>query len=268
MLRGFIDESYDGGNPPKVFELSCIVTSDPGCVYFDLDWQALLDSKNSELRSQGRKEISRFHAADFNNYYGDFEDWTPEEQRDFSHRIVRVFKWNPVHIHGWNMPLDVLVEEFPETEPNPMGFAYITLLTHLMQQIGETSLKLYPRDVMSLYHERCDYDAALQDQFKGLVAADSTFTYRNRFASLVSEGWESCPWLQAADLIAYENFKEAMRPHTNRNRRGSLAALIDLDAVSGRSKGFTRQGVREMKSIIDGLGDDAKTTILAAARIR
>jgi len=32
--------------------------------------------------------------------------------------------------------------------------------------------------------------------------------------------------------------------------------------------GFTRHGVREMKSIIDGLGDDAKATIFAAARIR
>jgi hypothetical protein len=219
LLRGFIDESHDGGNPPKIFELSCIVTSDPGCVYFDLDWKALLHSKNGELRKQGRIEISRFHAADFNNYRGDFKDWTPDEQKDFSRRIFSVFERNPVHIHGWNMPLDLLVEEFPETKPNPVGFAYITLLTHLMQQIGETSLTLYPDQVISLYHDRCDYDAALQDQFNGLVARDSTFEYRNRFVSLVSEGWESCPWLQPADLIAYENFKEAMRAHTNRNRR-------------------------------------------------
>lgn len=268
MLRGFIDESHDGDNPPKVFTLSCIVTSDAGCLYFDIDWRALLESKNEELRKQGRGEISRFHSADFNNYRGDFKDWTPDEQKDFSRRIVRVFERNPVHIHGWSMPLQLLVQEFPETKPNPVGFAYITLLTHMMEQIGATTLSIYKKDVISLHHDRCDYDAALQEQFMGLVAEDSTFKYRNRFAYLASENWQDCLLLQPADLIAYENFKESMRSHTKRDRRGSLAAIIDLDAVSGRSKGFTQQGIREMKSIIDGFGKDAKDILFAAARIK
>ena len=89
MLRGFIDESHDGGKPPKIFELSCLITSDAGCVYFDLDWQDLVEKKNEELRKQGRKAISRFHAAPFNNYRGEFEGWTPDEQEDFSHGVLR-----------------------------------------------------------------------------------------------------------------------------------------------------------------------------------
>jgi hypothetical protein len=268
VLRGFIDESHDGDNPPKVFELSCIVTNDTGCVNFGMEWGALLESKNEELRKQARQEISRFHAADFNNYQGEFRGWTPDEQKDFSRRMVKVFERNPVHIHGWNMPLQLLVQEFPETASNPIGFAYITLLTHMMEQIGDTTLSIYKKEVISLHHDRCDYDAVLQEQFMGLVAEDSTFKYRNRFASLTSETWEDCLLLQPADLIAYENFKESMRAHTNRDRRGSLAAIVELDAVSGRSRGFTQKGIREMKSIIEGLGEDAKKTIFAAARIR
>ena len=166
------------------------------------------------------------------------------------------------------MPLQLLVQEFPETKPNPIGFAYITLLTHMMEQIGDTTLSIYKQDVISLHHDRCDYDAALQEQFAGLVAEDSTFKYRNRFTSLTPESWQDCLLLQPADLIAYENFKESMRAHTNRDRRGSLAAIVDLDAVSGRSRGFTQQGIREMKSIVDGLGEDAKAILFAAARIK
>ena len=162
----------------------------------------------------------------------------------------------------------MLVQEFPETAPNPIGFAYITLLTHMMDRIGDTTLSIYKEDVISLHHDRCDYDAVLQEQFMGLVAEDSNFKHRTRFASLTSETWQDCLLLQPADLIAYENFKESMRVHSNRDRRGSLAAIIDLDAVSGRSKGFTQQGIREMKSIIGGLGEDAKKTLFAAARIR
>jgi hypothetical protein len=58
-----------------------------------------------------------------------------------------------------------------------------------------------------------------------------------------------------------------MRPYSNRDRRESLAALIDLDAVSGRSKGFTLDGIRKMRSIVEELGTDAKKILLAAARI-
>ena len=69
MLRGFIDESHDGDNPPKVFELSCIVTSDSGCVFFDMEWRSLLEFKNEELRKQGREEISVLPQLEMENAF-------------------------------------------------------------------------------------------------------------------------------------------------------------------------------------------------------
>jgi len=266
VLNGFIDESYDHAKVPKVFSMSCTVTSVAGWCYLEIDWLKLLARKNEELKKQGRKEISRFHAAPFNNFKGEFKDWTPDEQKEFSREIVEVFNRNPVHTHGYCMPLQLLVQEFPETKPNPIGFAYITLLTRLMQQIGETTLALYPRDVISLHHDHCDYDAALQEQF-GSLLEDSSFKYRNRFTSLTAEHSQHCALLQPADFVAYENFKEAMREYSKRNRRQSLERLLSLDAVSGRLKGFTVDGIRELKSNIDRLSVKAKKILFATVGI-
>ena len=212
VFVGYIDESHDGANVPKVFCLSCLVSSTAGWLYFHWDWLKVLEWKNNELRRQGRREISRVHAADLNNFEGEFRGWTPDERLEFSIKLTDVFRRNPVHIHGWDMPLQILVEEFPEVAPNPVGFAYIVLLMELMQQIGDTTLGIegYKNELLSLHHDHCDYDAALARQF-GYIVNDETFKFRRRFTSITAEYWQHCVPLQPADLVAYENFKEGMR---------------------------------------------------------
>jgi len=90
---------------------------------FRAAWLSVLEEKNQELRSQGRKELSRFHAQDINNFAEEYKDWSPAERQAFCEKLTEVFEWYPVHIHGWDMPLQILVEEIPETKPNPIGFA-------------------------------------------------------------------------------------------------------------------------------------------------
>jgi hypothetical protein len=123
VLRGFIDESHDGSAVPKVFTLSCLVSDDSVWPWFDLDWTRVLQEKNAQLQQEGRKQISRYHAADCSNLVGEFSGWTVPEQIEFSVQLFDVFKKNPVHIHSYDMPLQLLVQQFPETKPNPVGFA-------------------------------------------------------------------------------------------------------------------------------------------------
>ncbi len=276
MFVGYIDESHDSATVPKVFTLSCLVSSNAGWLHFEWDWLKVLEWKNGELRRQGRQEIPRVHANELNNFQGEFKDWSPDERLEFSMKLTEVFHRNPVHIHGWDMPLQILVEEFPAVAPNPIGFAYIVLLMELMQQIGETTLSLkgYKDELLSLHHDRCDYDAALAQQF-GYILNDETFEFRHRFTSINPECWEHCVPLQPADLVAYENFKEGMRfhvPESKEAKRGkprqSLTALIDLDSISARARGFTRDGIRALKNTIDTLDEDAKKILFATARIR
>jgi len=110
-----MDESYDGSAVPKVFSLSCLVSHVSMWIYFEWGWLKVLEDKNRELRNKGRKELSRFHAKDINNFQGEYEDWTSDERLDFCAKLTEIFKRNPVHIHGWDMPLQILIEEISET---------------------------------------------------------------------------------------------------------------------------------------------------------
>jgi hypothetical protein len=170
------------------------------------------------------------------------------------------------------MPLDILVEEIPETKPNPIGFAYCILLSDIMTQIGENTLPLYKQDVIQLHHDHCPrYSASLCEWFNVLLD-DEKFLYRERFVSITAQRWAVCVPLQPADLVAYENFKEGMRlvKDSKESRRGrmrlSLEALINLPSIGGRAVGYKREAIHELKQRLDK-APEVKRVLFKAARI-
>ena len=269
-----MDESYDGSAVPKVFGLSCLVSHVSMWLYFEWAWLKVLQDKNQELQNQGRKELSRFHAKDINNFRGEYEGWSSDERLEFCAKLTEVFNRNPVHIHGWDMPLQVLVEEIPETKPNPIGFAYCVLLGELMKQIGETTMSLngYRGDLICLHHDHCMYSASLLEWFN-LLLEEEKFQFRKRYISITQERWESCVPLQPTDLVAYENFKEGMRFHVKESKeakrgrmRLSLEAIINLDSIGGRARSYTREMMQELKQKLDK-DSETKQALFKAARI-
>jgi hypothetical protein len=272
VFRGYIDESYDRQSPPRVFSLSCLIAFDNMWPWFEMAWVKVLEEKNAELRSQGRKELSRFHAQDINNYAEEFKGWSSTERQAFSEKLTNVFRRNPVHFHGWDMPLPILIEEIPEVKTNPIGFAYCVLLGELMKQIGETTLSLYPNDFITLHHEICCYDSSLLEWFQ-LMVKNEKFKFSEQFLSIAAERWQHCIPLQPADLIAYENFKEGMRyhvPDSKEAKRGrmrlSLDALINLEGIGARGRGYTREMIQELKQKLNE-DPETKQALFKAARI-
>jgi hypothetical protein len=196
MLTGHIDES---GNS-RLFTLSCLVGDGSMWLWIELAWTKLLEETNALLRAHGRPEISRYHASDCRNLRGEFAGWSTDEQREFTRKILRIFQKHPLHIHSYSIDLQALVEEIPETKPNPRGFAYVLLLNYLMISIGRT-LELYPKDQIALIHDRCEYDAVLSEAFNHMKN-DQTFKHRDQFTTIVSMSWEDCIHLQLADFLA------------------------------------------------------------------
>jgi hypothetical protein len=267
-LRGYIDESHDPAPIPKIFNLTCLVGYDNFLPWFELAWVKVIEEKNEELTKAGRPAISRYHASDCSNLKGEFRHWTIEEQIEFSQKLFSVFRKHPVHIHSFDLSLQVLVQEIPEAASNPTGLAYVLLLRMLMDQISALTLSIYPNDKIELHHDQCGYDAALAEAFKTFVK-DPSLKRANNFVSIKAEPWQSSVMLQAADLIAYENFKESMRNSqgTGKSRRKSLNALLDLDSLSGRASGLQLDAIKELKVYIDSLDDQSRKNLFALARL-
>jgi hypothetical protein len=265
VLEGYIDEGFDH----EWFTLSCLIGW--GSMWFHIEnaFVYLLEKTNASLKAQGRRTISRYHATDCSNLKNEFSDWSVEEQIEFTKKIVQIFRRHPLVVVAFSLNLRELVEEIPETKPNPQGFAYVLLLYHLMVEIGNVVLSKpeYAEDRIALIHERSDYDSPLLEAFNQMKE-DDTFHYRERFTTIASMGWNDCVPLQLADFLAYENFKEAQGTEANRRRRKSLEALLDLPSFAGRSKRLGRDWMQEYKKVFDAMDEGSKHLLLTTARIR
>jgi hypothetical protein len=265
VLHGYIDDSGDG----DLFTLSCLHGDIGTWFWLEQDWQAMLEKLNGNLKKDGRPKISRYHAADCNALRKEFAGWTLNEQKDLTSSMLSIFKKNALHIISYSITLSQLQQVIPKTKKNPRGFAHVLLLQSLMQEIGEFTLRKYKDAIIGLTHDRCDYDAALKDAFNQMLD-DPGFKYRDRFTTITSAGWEDCIPLQAADLFAYENFKEGVRRRemSRRKRRYPLRSLLDMSqSIGGRALNFNIAGLRALKKMVNALDDETRQILYATARI-
>lgn len=245
-FTGYIDDSGDG----ELFTLSCVLAEGLTWTWIEVDWKNLLDVKNRELRRAGRREITRYKAADCSSCTGEFSGWSIDEQKDFTCRMLDIFKRQSLlDTVAFSVNLRELKQEWPWAAKDPRRAAHSVMLTHMMIQLGEQFAEAeYIRDIrITLFHDRSLYDHTLLASFNRLKD-NPTFSHAKHFTTLAPMSWEDCIPLQAADLLAYENFKEAERTKAHRKRRYTLNELLEMKSFSGRSRGFTRQTLELLAS--------------------
>jgi hypothetical protein len=87
-------------------------------------------------------------------------------------------------------------------------------------------------------------------QFDWLIS-DPGFSSRGHFTTLAPMGWEDCTPLQAADLLAYENMKDAERRLDNRTRRKTLELIIEEGDTGFRTSFIDTKNIEAMKPFLE-----------------
>jgi len=157
------------------------------------------------------------------------------------------------------MPLDDFVEVYPERSEKPEKEMYGLLLKFMMSQLiydiekqaAGHSLKPYK---IELIHDRSSRDGDMLSAFDQ-AKDDVTFEGRDHFTTIAPMGWEDCIPLQAADLLAYETFKDsANRISTKpRPRRKSLESLLEPSTLfGGHSLAFTKESIEILRHLLEG----------------
>ena len=245
-FRGYIDESYNA----HVFTLSCLISTGKIWSEFSRAWKLTLDSVNRKLKAQGRRTISRYHAADCSNLKREFVDWTTDEQKALFADILKIFHRHQVDTVALSINLDEFHQVIPEAKtqarPDFETFLYGMTTKFLIARVADRHCVRNPNARIALIHDRSAYEAVMQEAFNQQMA-DPNFTCKACFTTLKSAGWEHCIPLQPADLVAYENFKDAMRRVNVRDRRVSLEMLIDLDAFSGRAQSMGTEAILKLR---------------------
>jgi hypothetical protein len=252
ILRGFIDESYS----QKVFSLSCVMSKPSGWLEIESGWKKCLRAKNKKLRADGRKEISRYHAADCSSRVGDSKGWTVQEQISFTTELLAVFKrrrsW--VNVISYSIPLDDFVREFPEYGADRIGFCYWTLVKFMMIEMTNQVMEIKEKKRSDtpvrfiLVHDRSPFDGIILDAFSRTIT-DPTFNGAEMFSTIVPSSSADCIPLQAADLIAYENFKDTEGFLVGRKRRKTLEILLEMQSFGGRSRRFGPEAIKRLREV-------------------
>lgn len=197
-----------------------------------------------------------------NNFAEEYSDWSSDERKDFSTKLLDIFKKpsNRAIAYSRSIELKPLARIMPEIADKPYTFAHAMLLNRLMIDIGSSLVKANNGDLskikISLIHDRSNYASALQHAFQSLKNQES-FRYTTLFTSLTQMGWEDCVALQPADLIAYENFKEVLRQKSEyekdrtRPMRIPLKEFLNSDSIAGVSKHIGDEGIQEVKDYLD-----------------
>lgn len=251
ILRGYIDESYNS----RFFTLSCLLARPQDWMWIQSAWKKVLRQKNEELRRAGRKQISRYHAADCSSCKREFGDWQVEEQIAFVKRLLSIFNRYMTSVVAYTIPIEDFKAVFHEHKDDPFPVMYRMLTNFLMNQtVHEIRTQAGSDNVknvsIALIHDRSSYDQSFLAAFNH-CKNDVTFDGREIFKSITAMGWEECIPLQAADMLAYETFKDAENRVIGRTRRKSLVSILEGSAFGGRSKSFTRSTLQLLRETIE-----------------
>jgi hypothetical protein len=224
-------------------------------LWIESAWKNVLREKNKELRKSGRQQISRFHAADCSSCKGEFNGWGVDEQIAFSKKLLGIFKRYLTSVIAYTFPVDEFKAVFPQHANNPYpqmyGFLVKFIMLQLIEEIEKDGRVPTSHVCIALLHDRSSHDSDMHSAFNFVMNNDPTFTKQRYFSSITSIGWESCIPLQAADLIAYETFKDIDNKAAGRNRRKSLTSILESDNFGGRSKIFNRANLEALRDGFD-----------------
>ena len=264
MFHGYIDES--GSSQSKLITLSCIAGDWSKWFYLEIDWQRVLEKKNKQLRSQGRQEISRFHATYWSTSKGEFEGWCKEEREEFGSRLIFIIKSYPLVVCSYSLSTDDLIEVFPEAREQSHELAHIILLTHVMKYVAKKILgdSRWPTERLALIHDESPYNTILQEAFNHMKN-DETLEHRELFTTLEPKGWRECLFLQPADFLAYENYKAVERESAGHQRRMPLKLILEAKTFAGTNIKLLKPAFEEIRG---KLNDESKRVLFKNARIR
>jgi hypothetical protein len=264
LVVGYIDESFNN----KLFTLSCILTTTAKWIDIEMKWRAVLRRTNKGLRKQGRQEISRYHAADCSSLKGEFAGWSVDEQIQFSKKLIAIIKYNMSTVMAYSMPMDDFVAVYPERSENSEKEMYGLLLKFLMGQLIHDIKKQAGQQLgpfrIALIHDHSSRDGDMLAAFNQMKE-DVNFKGRECFTTIAPRGWEDCIPLQAADLLAYETFKDAANRISPKPRpqRKSLESLFEPNTqFGGHSLSFNKKAlvmlreIQERKKAEDGKAVD------------
>jgi hypothetical protein len=264
VFWGYLDDS--GDDETGLVSLSCVVGHYSYLFDFEVAWKRVLEKKNRQLEAEGRPAISRFHATYWSTKNQEFKGWSDDEKFAFFDNLLAIFYRYPVVGCGETAFRQDIAAVFPEAaeQDRVEHLAHVLLFTLIVLYIDQRlmSRKEYATDRIAFVHDSLQFNGVLHDTFEGLKR-DLGIACRDRLISIELKRWQDEPLLQAADLIAYENYKFVERKHVGADMRLTMKKILE-SGFCGRNARMTKESLQDWR---DKAGKDTLATVFAQARM-
>ena len=265
VFWGYIDDS--GDDKTGLRTLSCLVGHYSNLFDFEVAWKRVLEKKNRQLTAEGRPTISRFHATYWSTQREEFKGWSDDEKFEFFDNLLAIFYRFPVVGCGETVYKQDIAAVFPEAveQDRVDHLAHVLLFSMIVVYIDQRlmSFKDYATDRIAFIHDSIQFNGVFLDTFEGLKH-DLGIACRDRLFSIEYKGWQDEILLQAADLIAYENYKGFERQHVGAGMRLTMKKILETD-FRGRNARLTKENLQEYRDKVSTTTLDA---IFSQARMK
>jgi hypothetical protein len=220
VLQFKFDESYN----ERFMSVAGFIADELEWKKLEHKWQKRIDFENSINRPDQR--ITRFHAANLNAKTYDFEFWDASMSAEFSSRLIRLLGERRMGAVGISADMDAVISVFPSQDTKSLKNLYTLCIKQMMVEIGHILREYFPGDQVLLIHDHGNWDTAAQEAYN-LMVDDDRWEPRKLFAGISALTWQQSVGLQAADMIAYEVFREVKAGgiHTDHERRPAIRAF-------------------------------------------
>jgi hypothetical protein len=231
-----------------------------GYLSFTDQWDQLFAPEWSRIIKSAPHPIKEFKASDCRQMCGEFAPpWTRHECDAITEQLVSVIV-GPALPNVVGIGAAVAIDRFGELQEDARQrwerFAYLLccgVVTDAVFQLSEDYIK--DDTVQIVFDEHDELEAKVREVFKDLRSVWPA-EYRRKIKSPMFEPSETLEPLQAADLLAYETYKE-MKNRTETPPRKVSAALDRL--VSAKRHGAVYFGRQQLIEIADNIRHNRPT---------
>lgn len=235
MLSGYFDETGHSQDKKQRFNgMAGVLAPADDWESFEKKWKQTL----------GAFKIPFFHMKDFANLRGCFEGWSEAKRQKLYRRLLAHMETTNVFPLGISISMEAF-RSFPEeqrekfTDPYYLSFlSFITQTTVFMNNAGASSEEkaaLVFSDQVEFKHKAHQlYDDIVQTQHDSVRVHNAAKALKARILPPVFRDMRECAALQAADIVAYEVYKEHERRSGLRQSVKSRYGYLKLIDMSNR----------------------------------
>jgi hypothetical protein len=246
MLSAYFDES--GVDRPKSAALTVAgyISTDEMWSKFQVEWQAMLDDEG----------VKRFHMTDLESLLGEFnrsKGWTEERKRAViqrAHKIINTHTLTDIEFSLiWSDYDEVMATHRGKNPPS----AYAVLVNACLKQSGDwAKANGYVEPINYIFEHVVEGAGWVLDSYQK-ADKDPKAAEAFSFGSFTYGCWQKYNQLQAADVIAYEQWKQMENRIVNgeiRKQRDSMANLKTGEANVVTSY-FHKEGLAKYIALIN-----------------